>query len=297
MISLSHKLAEAILQDYQTNPIMKNHCACLLPSNKEVKQVVLITKELLLPGYFSTYNRKNKENIRETTILVRRLRKQLSHQIDRSMRYLQDEQQSRRISIEALQLTDAFIESIPILRHLIRTDLEAAFQGDPAAYNQDMIVLSYPGFYATLIYRIAHQLSQLGVPMLPRMISEFAHRETGIDIGPNAQIGSHFFIDHGTGVVIGDTCVIGNHVKLYQGVTLGALSTARGRELRLVKRHPTLEDHVTIYANATILGGDTVIGPNSTIGANVFLMNSVPAASKVSMKHPEVIILSKEVKS
>jgi len=293
---MSRKQAETILHDYRTNPIMKNHCACLLPSNKDVKQVVLTTKELLLPGYFSTKNRKNKENYWDTFILVKKLRKQLSRQIDRSIRYLKDERQSKTISKEAYGLTDAFVTSIPNLRNLLRTDLEAAFTGDPAAYNQDLIVLSYPGFYATLIYRVAHQLSQLGVPILPRMISEFAHRETGIDIGPNAQIGSHFFIDHGSGVVIGDTCVIGNHVKLYQGVTLGALSTARGRELSHVKRHPTLEDNVTIYANATILGGNTVIGQHSTIGANVFLMNSIPAASKVSMKHPEIIIQAKEVK-
>lgn len=286
-------LAKIILNDYRTNPIMKDHCACQLPSNKEVKQVVLTTKELLLPGYFSNRNRKNQENLSDTTVLVKRLRKQLSRQIDRSIRYLKDETKTKRISQEAIHFTDQFIQSIPTLRQLIASDLEAAFRGDPAAYNQDMIVLSYPGFYAITIYRMAHQLAQLGIPLLPRMMSEFAHRETGIDIGANAKIGSHFFIDHGSGVVIGDTSIIGNHVKLYQGVTLGALSTSRGRELSNRKRHPTIEDRVTIYANATILGGDTVIGHHSTIGANAFIMESIAPSSKVSMIHPEHIIKTK----
>jgi serine O-acetyltransferase len=173
---------------------------------------------------------------------------------------------------------------------LLHRDLEAHFIGDPAAFNRDQIIVSYPGFYAIVIHRIAHSLWELGVPIIPRMMSEFAHRETGIDINPGAKIGEAFFIDHGTGVVIGETAVIGDHVKIYQGVTLGALSTKGGQNLKGIKRHPTIEDHVTIYAGASILGGNTVIGSNATIGSNVFITESVPAHSKVSLKVPDIYI-------
>jgi len=173
---------------------------------------------------------------------------------------------------------------------LLHTDLEAAYRGDPSAFNRDQIVVSYPGFYAIAIHRIAHELLQLGVPVIPRMMSEYAHRHTGIDINPGAVIGDSFFIDHGTGVVIGETAVIGNNVKIYQGVTLGAMSTKGGQLLKGVKRHPTIEDNVTIYSGASILGGETIIGANSTVGSNVFITGSLPKNSKVTIKIPELVI-------
>ena len=169
----------------------------------------------------------------------------------------------------------SFMSRIPQIRALLQTDLEAALTGDPAATGATEILCCYPGFFAVAVYRLAHGLDTLNVPLLPRIMSEYAHSLTGIDIHPGAEIGSHFFIDHGTGTVIGQTAKIGSHVKLYQGVTLGALSTRAGKGLQGVRRHPTLEDGVTVYAGATILGGDTVIGKGAVIGANTFVTSSV----------------------
>ena len=176
----------------------------------------------------------------------------------------------------------AFWSRLPRLRALAQTDVDAAFSGDPAAENTEEIIFCYPGLYAISVYRLANVLYGLQVPMIPRIMTEYAHRLTGIDIHPGATIGDHFFIDHGTGIVIGQTTVIGNHVKLYQGVTLGGLSTRGGQDLRGTKRHPTIEDRVTVYANASILGGDTVIGHDSIIGANAFITHSVPPCTTVT---------------
>lgn len=175
-----------------------------------------------------------------------------------------------------------FFLKIPYVRALLQTDLQAAYDGDPAAQSLREIQTCYPGFFAVMVHRVAYELYQLEIPLLPRMLAELAHGRTGIDIHPGADIGSYFFIDHGTGVVIGQTAVVGSHVKLYQGVTLGALSTKDGRRLQHSKRHPTVGDDVTIYANATILGGDTQIGSGSTIGANAFVTASVPPGSKIT---------------
>ena len=168
------------------------------------------------------------------------------------------------------------------------SDLEAAFQGDPAAKYRDEIILSYPGMFAITVNRLAHELFLLEVPLIPRIMTEYAHSITGIDIHPGATIGKYFFIDHGTGVVVGETTVIGDRVKIYQGVTLGALSTRGGQKLRDVRRHPTIEDDVTIYSGASILGGETVVGKNSVIGSNVFITSSIPADTKVSMKDQDL---------
>lgn len=187
----------------------------------------------------------------------------------------------------------AFIRSLPVNQTLIYKDIQAAYEGDPAAKSCTEIILSYPGLLAITLYRLAHTLHTLGVSLLPRMITEYAHGRTGIDIHPGAQIGEHFFIDHGTGVVIGETTAIGNRVRLYQGVTLGALSLPpkAGDLFRYKKRHPTIEDDVIIYANATILGGETVIGAGSVIGGNVWLTESVPPGTKVLMNRPDLIYL------
>lgn len=182
----------------------------------------------------------------------------------------------------------AFLSKIPTVRAKIEKDLLAAFEGDPAATGYDEIVLAYPGLYAITVYRLAHELYNLNVPLIPRTMTELAHSTTGVDIHPGATIGEYFFIDHGTGIVIGQTTVIGDHVKLYQGVTLGGLSTRGGQKLAGEKRHPTIEDSVTIYAGATILGGETVIGRGSVIGANAFVTCSIPEATTVTMKQPEL---------
>ena len=191
-------------------------------------------------------------------------------------------------------LCKEFLNRISDVRAMVETDLAAAYEGDPAATGYDEIVLAYPGIYAITVYRLAHELYQLGVPLIPRMMTESAHSRTGIDIHPGATVGSHFFNDHGTGIVVGQTSIIGDHVKLYQGVTLGGLSTRGGQSLAGAKRHPTIEDNVTIYAGATILGGETVIGKGSVIGANAFVTRSIPANTTVIMKSPELLLRSRE---
>ncbi len=173
---------------------------------------------------------------------------------------------------------------------MLLKDVQAGFDGDPAAKSKEEIIFSYPGFLAIYVYRLAHILYLEEVPFIPRIMTEYAHDHTGIDINPGATIGEYFFIDHGTGVVIGETTTIGNNVKLYQGVTLGALSTRKGQQLSGVKRHPTIEDNVTIYSNSSVLGGETVIGENTIIGGNTFITESIPANSKVSAKSPELVI-------
>lgn len=188
---------------------------------------------------------------------------------------------------------ERFLSSLPEIRHLMDSSVDAILEGDPAALSKQQIVLEYPGFKAILSHRIAHVLYQMNLKMLARYISEDAHHRTGIDINPGATIGDHFFIDHGTGIVIGETAVIGSYVKIYQGVTLGALSLSKGRLLKGMKRHPTIEDHVTIYSNAAIFGGDTIIGEGSTIGAVVYLTRSVPKRSIVTMTKDGIKIVPK----
>ena len=191
-------------------------------------------------------------------------------------------------SEKAQALSLRFFRAIPGVRAVAQTDVEAFFDGDPAAFSVDEIIFCYPGLFAITVYRLAHILYELKVPMLPRIMTEHAHSVTGIDINPGATIGSYFFLDHGTGIVIGETTIIGDHVKVYQGVTLGALTTRGGQSLRGKKRHPTIEDNVTIYAGASILGGGTVIGRDSVIGSNVFITHSIPACTTVSVKSQEL---------
>ncbi len=202
------------------------------------------------------------------------LQKKLQTQIEKALR-----QEGRKS--DAAQYTQDFFNSIDTIREKLYLDAQAGFDGDPAAYNLDEVILSYPGFHAVLVHRVAHELYKYTIPYIPRIMAEYAHSRTGIDIHPGATIGESFFIDHGTGVVIGETTLIGSNVKIYQGVTLGALSTRGGQRLKNIRRHPTIQDNVTIYAGATILGGDTIIGEGSTIGGNVFVTESVAADSKL----------------
>ena len=194
---------------------------------------------------------------------------------------------------KAQEISLAFFRAIPDVRAIAQTDVEAFYAGDPAAFSVDEIIFCYPGLFAITVYRLAHILYDLGVPVLPRIMSEHAHSITGIDIHPGAAIGKYFFIDHGTGIVVGETTIIGDHVKIYQGVTLGGLSTRGGQSLRGKKRHPTIEDHVTIYAGASILGGTTIIGRECVIGSNVFITHSIPCCTTVSVKSQELQMKSR----
>lgn len=263
--------------------------------NQPDKNVIIdmITKlqRIIFPGYFrdKAYRFYSIGNSLPTVIedVMYNLNKQIGIALkyDESYADLSNDEMGER----AQEITSAFLKTIPKIREYIQTDLEAALDGDPAAENMDEIIFSYPGFYAIMVNRLAHELFLLGVPVIPRIMTEYAHSVTGIDIHPGATLGKYFFIDHGTGIVIGETTVIGEHVKVYQGVTLGALSTKGGQALRHVKRHPTIQDNVTIYSGASILGGDTVIGENSVIGGNAFITSSIAPNTRVSVKNQELV--------
>lgn len=263
--------------------------------NKELIIAVLEKlRQVLYPGYFEE-NRIQPAYLHfvlgeRIEFIHHHLRKQVAKALETDENFKDCSDSIRLEKADALVLS--FLKELSGLREVLATDVEAAYKGDPAAYNTDEIIMSYPGLFAVTVYRIAHALFELGIPMIPRMMTEYAHSLTGIDIHPGAQIGRHFFIDHGTGIVIGETTKIGEHVKIYQGVTLGALSTRKGQELKNVKRHPTIGNHVTIYSGTTILGGDTVIGDHATIGGNAFIVSSVDEGVKVSVKSPELLIRS-----
>jgi serine O-acetyltransferase len=264
-----------------------------VPSDESVKEILSLFQEILFIGYFGKQNIPAWELESHLSVLMSQLYDQLSGQVAKSLRHecegehrVCDNCQSRGED-QALRL----MEKIPALRKMLEGDVQAAFDGDPAAKNFDEVIFSYPCIKAIMVHRIAHELYLQGVPLLPRIMSEYAHALTGIDIHPGARIGRHFFIDHGTGVVIGETTVIGDNVKIYQGVTLGALSfpkDEKGNLLRGVRRHPTIESRVTIYAGATVLGGDTVIGEGSTVGGNVWITRSVAPRTKVVIEPPEL---------
>lgn len=283
-------LTDAILESYEEYELTSRIDAeCML--NKDI--LIEITDELrrvLFPGFFGK-NRVRREYIK--FILGERLefiQYNLKKQVSEALGHMDitgcchDSEAEER----AEDIVCKFIGTIPKIRKYLNTDVKAAYNGDPAAYSTDEIIFSYPGLFAVTVYRIAHELWMLGVPMIPRIMSEYAHSVTGIDIHPGATIGKYFFIDHGTGIVIGETTEIGCNVKIYQGVTLGALSTRKGQQLKGVKRHPTIGDNVTIYSGTTILGGDTVIGNGATIGGNSFITSSVEAGMRVSAKAPEL---------
>lgn len=270
---------------------------CPLPSYETVIAAIQDLKEILYPGY----GRRNGLHISNVTYhvgdLVDRLHDQLTLQIARACCHEAGKDMhcdpQQRSDFEGLgqAKTVAFLQKLPELRAELALDVEAAYDGDPACKSLDEVVFCYPGLEAITVYRLAHLLHEQGVPLIPRMMTEWAHSRTGIDIHPGAEIGKYFFIDHGTGVVIGETTVIGDWVKLYQGVTLGALSFATDAEGNLVrgtKRHPTIEDKVVIYANATVLGGKTVIGHDSVIGSSVWITNSVPPHTTVAMEKPRL---------
>lgn len=265
-----------------------------LPSRTKAIGILDTCRELIFPGYFGT-NGIDRINLPYRVGLeISGLFDRLSEEIANAIRHecTRHGQICQNCEEAGQEKAFMFVESLPQLRTLLASDVRAAYQGDPAAAGFDEIIFSYPGLHAITIYRIAHALYQLEVPVLPRIMTEHAHSITGIDIHPGANIGESFFIDHGTGVVIGQTAVIGKKVKIYQGVTLGALAFKRdeaGELERHVKRHPTLEDEVTVYAGSTILGGDTTIGARSVIGGNIWLTHSVPPDTKVVLNPPELV--------
>lgn len=256
-----------------------------LPDRDAVIDFIHSLKRVLFLGYFGEASHTRESAERTTEQGIRHIYETLKNQLCLAFRMEHRDCRCRY----AAEIAGDFICRIPALEEAMLLDLEAAFVGDPAAKSKSEIICSYPGFLAIFVYRAAHILYEAGVPLIPRIMTEYAHSRTGIDINAGATIGRRFFIDHGTGVVIGETTVIGDNVKIYQGVTLGALSTRLGRKLGGKKRHPTIENDVTIYSGATILGGDTVIGEGSVIGGNVFITESVPKNMRVSMKAPELV--------
>ena len=264
-----------------------------LPSREIIIDILGELRQAIFPGYFGRDNGYGLQQDYYVAYRLTRVYKQLKEQIKIAFLYQEGEtdlEAEARMEQKAAVICQNFIRAVPKIQRLLRKDVEAGFNGDPAAKNREEIVFSYPGLMAIFVYRIAHELYLEQVPFIPRIMTEYAHGLTGIDINPGARIGEYFFIDHGTGVVIGETTEIGNNVKIYQGVTLGALSTRSGQQLAGVKRHPTIGDNVTIYSNSTVLGGETVIGDNAIIAGNTFITESIPANAKVSSKNPELVI-------
>jgi serine O-acetyltransferase len=283
------QITEAIMSSYRVGGGMNNIDGSNLPSKRAIASICEDLLQLLFPGFHDQEPIHSVHLRRVTSHRLFSIAERLKEEVCKSLRLREPGCPEET----ADRLVHDFLGSIPRVRELLRTDVEAAFAGDPAASTSDEVILAYPFIETIAIQRSAHVLYALCVPLIPRMMTEWAHSRSGIDIHPGAHIGSHFFIDHGTGVVIGETSVIGSHVKLYQGVSLIARSLAGGRTLRGKRRHPTIEDDVTVYAGTTIMGGDTVVGAGSTIGASVFLTHSIPARSLVFFEEKTLNILDK----
>lgn len=285
-----NRVIDTMLTDYGQGRTIDEVRSFDHPDRDEVVNIIYQLRNVIFPGYFRNSSYKVYTLRNNVTMLLEDVTYKLIKQITTVLKYrpeYRDEDTEVR-ELRAEQITFAFLDKLPAIRELIETDVQAAYDGDPAAFNKEEIIFSYPGLFAILVNRIAHELFLLGVPLIPRIMTEYAHSMTGIDIHPGASIGKYFFIDHGTGIVIGETTEIGDNVKIYQGVTLGALSTRGGQLLKNKKRHPTIEDNVTIYSGASILGGETVIGRNVVIGGNAFITHSVGPGAKVSIKNQEL---------
>ncbi len=290
------ELVETMVESYERHPNCRHIDRAYLPAKRAVEELIQRLLELVYPGFFGRQDLTQHNVSYHVGELLPRIGYLANQQIFKSICYMNeiegkdDDDACRK---HAGGVAEEFLANLVAIRKKLDGDVQAAFEGDPAAVNCDEVILAYPGLLAVSVHRFAHVLYKLGVPLMARILSEWAHRKTGIDIHPGARIGGNFFIDHGTGVVIGETTDIGDGVKIYQGVTLGALSfpkDERGRLIRGYKRHPTVEDNVTLYANAIILGGDTVIGRDSVIGGSVFVTSSVPPYSTVTIKPPELKI-------
>jgi serine O-acetyltransferase len=292
------QLVERMLASYRGDPRAQHVNRRFLPSREEILEIVRVLLELFYPGYHGRQDLTDENLAFHVGTLLSTLREKLQRQIETCLCFAAEcdgaPTDDRRDA--ARRLTSALLARLPAVREALILDVQAAYDGDPAATSLDEVILAYPGMLAVTVHRVAHELYVMGVPLMPRIMSEWAHSRTGCDIHPGARIGRSFFIDHSTGVVVGETTTIGSNVKLYQGVTLGALSIprdARGRVIRDTKRHPTVEDGVTIYANATVLGGNTVIGSDAVVGGSVFVTESVPPATRVALRPPEMTLRTK----
>ena len=283
-------LTDRLLQDMTKGRTIDAVMTFDHPNKDIVIDMIYKLRSIIFPGYFRSqplrvYTMRNQIGMLLEDVIYN-LIKEISIVLVYTPEMKEADQAAKTAKAE--EITFRFLERIPAIRALAETDVQAAFDGDPAAFNNEEIIYSYPGLFAILVSRIAHELHLLGVPLIPRIMTEYAHSQTGIDIHPGASLGKFFFIDHGTGIVIGETAEIGEHAKIYQGVTLGALSTRGGQQLKGKKRHPTIEDDVTIYSGASILGGETVISGGVVIGGNAFVTKSVPEQTRVSAKMPEL---------
>jgi serine O-acetyltransferase len=287
------EVVKELLSSWSTKECFEHISPVSIPSQEKIIEIVEQARRILFPGYF-TRTKLHASNLeyyigKQTTDLYDKVSEQITLAIRHDCR--RNELPCTNCESRSHKMALAFIESLPKIASLLATDIRSALEGDPATKSPDEVIFCYPGLRATLIFRLAHILYQLEVPIIPRIMTEYAHSQTGIDIHPGATIGPAFFIDHGTGVVIGETTIIGENVRLYQGVTLGALSLPRdaGEKMRNMKRHPTIEDNVIIYSNTTILGGETVVGEGSIIGGNIWITESVATGTKVLLKRPELI--------
>ncbi len=292
------RLVEGMIRSYKGDARGQHINRRFLPSRDETIEIVRLLLQLFYPGYVGRQDLTDDNIALHVGTLLSTLREKLQHQIEICLSFAAEAENRATggCTEEATAITTAFLERLPAIRDALIVDVQAAYDGDPAATSLDEVILAYPGFLAITVYRVAHELSVRGVPLMPRIMTEWAHSHSGADIHPGATIGRSFFIDHSTGVVVGETTKIGANVKLYQGVTLGALSIPRderGRAIRGRKRHPTVEDNVTVYANATVLGDETVLGADSVVGGSVFVTQSVPPASRVALRPPELTVRSR----
>lgn len=285
-----------IADNYDNEPLFSTKAGKNMPERKVIIDALMELRLVMFPGYFGEQDATRglpKYFVGDRLLAIYNM---LCEQIACALAYNEEEDLIRANSLDGMpdernkgraeKICGEFFEQLPRIQKLLLKDVQAGYDGDPAAQSKEEIIFSYPGLVAIFVYRIAHELYIRKVPFIPRIMTEWAHGKTGIDIHSGAEIGESFFIDHGTGIVIGETTVIGKNVKLYQGVTLGGLSTRGGQKLSGKKRHPTIEDNVTIYSNASILGGNTVIGKNSVIGGNIFVTESIPENSRISLQKP-----------
>lgn len=293
------KVVEEISENYDNEPLFSTKAGKNMPERKVIIDALKELRLVMFPGYFGEQDATRclpKYFVGDRLLTIYHM---FFEQIACAFAYEESEVHALEITgipdednqRKAEHVCSEFFEQLPRIQKLLLKDVQAGYDGDPAAQSKEEVIFSYPGLFAIFVYRIAHELYIRQVPFIPRIMTEYAHAKTGIDINSGAQIGESFFIDHGTGIVIGETTIIGDHVKLYQGVTLGGLSTRGGQKLSGKKRHPTIENNVTIYAGATILGGETVIGENSVVGGNTFITGSIPANSKVSFHIPEMDVV------
>ena len=277
-------VVDTILADYRLERDIDRMQTLRRPDTEVIVEVISKLRRIVFPGYFRDKNYRIYNAKNNFSVLIEDVMFHLSRQIALVYESCGEPDAQDR----AQQVCLEFLGAIPQVRAMVQTDLQAFYDGDPAATGMEEIIYAYPGLFAITVYRLAHVLYTLKVPMIPRIMTEHAHSITGIDIHPGATVGKYFFIDHGTGIVVGETTVIGDNVKIYQGVTLGALSTRGGQSLRGKRRHPTICDNVTIYAGASVLGGDTVIGHDCVIGSNAFITSSIPPCTTVSIKSQEL---------